>query len=216
MAGNGNPGYTGDHGLATSATLSSPQGVFLDAANNIYFADYGNNAIRQISAATQQIVTLAGRGSTGYYGDGGNPTVAFLTNPSSVAVGESGNLYIADYGNNVIREVSYAAVPLTFPGEPLGAVSPTQVVNPINIGNETLTLSAISLSANFQQVSSGSLDCAANIALTPGSNCDVGVSFVPVQTGAIAGSLALTSNSLNLLECSDHRSHRKRSNRPGS
>jgi sugar lactone lactonase YvrE len=197
VAGNGNSGYTGDNGLASSATLSSPQGVVLDAANNIYVADFGNNAIRQISASTQKILTLAGRGSTGYYGDGGNPAVAFLTNPTSLAVAENGNLYIADYGNNVIREVSYAAVPMTFPGEPLGAISPTQVVAPINIGNETLRLSGISLSANFQQVSSGLADCAANLPLTPGSSCDVGVSFVPVQTGAIAGSLALTSNSLN-------------------
>ena len=197
VAGNGNSGYSGDNGLATAATLSSPQGIVIDAANNMYVADYGNNAIRQISAATQKILTLAGRGSTGYYGDGGNPTVAFLTNPTSLAVDENGNLYIADYGNNVVREVSYAAVPMTFTGDPIGALSPSQVVAPINIGNETLTLSALSLAANFRQVSSGSADCAANIALTPGSSCAVAVSFVPAQTGAIAGSLTLTSNSLN-------------------
>jgi sugar lactone lactonase YvrE len=185
VAGNGNSGYAGDNGLATSAELSSPQGVVLDAANNIYFADFGNNAIRQVSAATQQIVTLAGRGSTGYYGDGGNPTVAFLTNPTSLVVGENGNLYIADYGNNVIREVSYAPVDMTFPGEPVGAVSPAQLINPINIGNETLTLSALSLSANFQQVSSGLVDCAANSALTPGSSCEVAVSFGPASVQTI-------------------------------
>ncbi len=197
VGGNGNSGYSGDNGLATSATLSSPQGVFVDPANNIYIADYGNNAIRQISAATQKISTLAGRGSTGYYGDGGNPTVAFLTNPTSLAVGENGDLYIADYGNNVIRAVSYAALPMTFAGETVGAESPSQVVTPINIGNETLMLSAISLSANFQQVASGSPDCAANMALTAGASCSVAVSFVPIQTGAIAGSLSVTTNSLN-------------------
>jgi sugar lactone lactonase YvrE len=197
VAGNGNSGYSGDNGLATSATLSSPQGVFVDAANNIYIADYGNNAIRQISAASQNIFTLAGRGSTGYYGDGRNPTVAFLTNPTSLAVDENGNLYIADYGNNVIRAVSYAALPMTFTGETVGAESPSQVVTPINIGNETLTLSSISLSANFLQVASGETDCAANTALTAGANCSVAVSFVPIQTGAIAGSLGFATNSLN-------------------
>jgi sugar lactone lactonase YvrE len=195
--GNGNSGYSGDDGLATDATLSSPQGVVIDAANNIFVADYGNSAIRQIRAATQKIFTLAGKGSTGYYGDGGNPTAAFLTNPSSLAVDENGNLYIADYGNNVIRAVSYAAVPMTFSGQPVGAVSPSQVVTPINIGNETLTLSAISSAANFQQVTSGSADCITNSALTPGSACDVAVSFVPVQTGTITESLVITTNSLN-------------------
>jgi sugar lactone lactonase YvrE len=197
VGGNGSSGYSGDNGLATAATLSSPQAVFLDAANNIYIADYGNNVIRQISAATQKISTLAGRGSTGYYGDGGNPTVAFLTNPTSLAVDENGNLYIADYGNNVIRAVSYAALPMTFAGEAVGAESPSQVATPINIGNETLVLNAISLSANFQQVASGSTDCAANTSLTAGANCSVAVSFVPMQTGAIAGSLSVTNNSLN-------------------
>jgi hypothetical protein len=197
VGGNGNAGYSGDNGLATSATLTSPQGVYVDAANNIYIADYGNNAIRQISAATQKIVTLAGRGSTGYYGDGGNPTVAFLTNPTSLAVDENGNLYIADYGNNVIRAVSYAALPMTFPGETIGAESPSQVVAPINIGNETLNLSALSLTPNFQQVASGSTDCAANTALAAGASCSIAVSFVPIQTGTLAGSLLLTTNSLN-------------------
>jgi hypothetical protein len=197
VAGNGGSGYSGDSGLATAAALSSPQGVVLDAANNIYIADYGNNAIRQICAATQKIFTLAGRGSTGYYGDGGNPTVAFLTNPTSLAVDENGNLYIADYGNNVVRKVSYAIVPMAFAGQPVGAVSPSQLVTPINIGDETLVLGAITLPNNFAQVLSGSTDCSANIALTPGSSCDVGVSFVPAQTGPTSGSLTMTSNSLN-------------------
>lgn len=197
VAGNGNSGYSGDNGLATAATLSSPQGLVIDAANNLYVADFGNNAIRQICAATRKIFTLAGRGSTGYYGDGGNPTVAFLTNPTSLAVDENGNLYIADYGNNVVREVSYAPAPMTFADEPVGTVSPSQVVTSINIGNEPLTFGAISLAPNFQQAASGAVDCAANLALTPGSSCDVAVSFVPVQTGAIAGALLLASNSLN-------------------
>jgi sugar lactone lactonase YvrE len=197
VAGNGSLGYSGDNGLATSATLAGPQGVTLDAANNIYVADFGNNAIRQISASTQKIFTLAGRGSTGYYGDGGNPTVAFLTNPTSLAVDENGNLYIADYGNNVVREVSYAAVPMTFTSEPVGATSPTQVVTAINIGNEPLSISSILLPANFQQISAGSADCLVGVVLTPGSSCDTGVSFVPTQTGAITGFLTLVSNSLN-------------------
>jgi sugar lactone lactonase YvrE len=197
VAGNGSPGYRGDNGLATAASLKSPQGVAVDAANNVYVADFGNNAIRQISAATQKIVTLAGRGSTGYYGDGGNPAVAFLTNPTSLAVDENGNLYIADYGNNVIRNVSYAAAPMAFSDEAAGALSPSQVVTPINIGNETLTLAGITFATNFQQVSAGMSDCAAGKALTPGASCDIGVSFAPAQTGSLAGELLITTNSLN-------------------
>jgi sugar lactone lactonase YvrE len=197
VAGTGSLGYSGDNGLATSAMLAAPQGVAVDAANNIYVADFGNNAIRQIRADTQKIFTLAGRGSTGYYGDGGNPLVAFLMNPTSLAVNENGNLYIADYGNNVVREVSYAAVPMTFTAEPVGAFSPAQAVTAVNVGNETLNLSAISVTANFQRVSVGPADCAVGTALSAGSSCDAGVSFVPTQTGSVAGSLTLTTNSLN-------------------
>jgi sugar lactone lactonase YvrE len=199
VAGNGTWGYSGDYGLATAATLASPQGVAVDAADNVYVADYGNNAIRQVSAASLKIFTLAGRGSTGYYGDGGNPTVAFLTNPMGITVDENGNLYIDDSGNNVVRQVSYAAWPLSFESEPVGALSPSQVVSPFNVGNETLNLSAISLTRNFQQVSTGLTDCAAGTALTPGSSCDTAMSFAPILSGAITGTASLTTNSLNNL-----------------
>ena len=197
VAGNGNWGYSGDSGSATSATLASPRSVAVDAAGNVYVADYGNNAIRLISAASQNISSVAGRGSTGYYGDGGDPTVAYLTSPIGIAVGEDGNLYIGDSGNNVIRQVSHSPWPLSFVSEPVGAVTPAQVVSPLSIGNQSLTVSAIALTSSFQQVSTGPSDCAVGAVLAPGSTCDAAVTFAPTQTGAIPGSMALTTNSLN-------------------
>jgi len=197
VAGNGSWGYSGDGGLATSANLASPQSVALDAGNNIYIADLGNNAIRLVSAASHAISTVAGRGSTGYAGDGGNPTLAFLTSPMGLAVDENGNLYIGDTGNNVVRAVSIAAAPLSFASEPIGAITLLQAVTPVNIGNQPLAISAISFSSDFQQVSTGLSDCAPGTALAPGSSCNAGVSFAPVHTGAISGSMVFTSNSLN-------------------
>jgi sugar lactone lactonase YvrE len=197
VGGNGNWGYSGDTGLATYATLASPQGVRVDAANNIYVADYGNNAIRLISAASQKIFTLAGRGSSGYAGDGGNPTVAFLTTPTDLAVDENGDLYIADCGNNVVRRVLFTSTPLAFPSEAVGAVSAAQVVSPINIGNQPLNLSTLTLSAGFQQVPGGFTDCVFGATLEPGASCDAAISFVPTQPGSIGGTLQLTTNSLN-------------------
>lgn len=197
VAGNGEWGYSGDSGLAASAMLAAPQSVAVDAANNIYVADYGNNAIRQIAAASQNIFTVAGRGSTGYSGDGGNPTLAFLTSPMGIAVDENANLYIGDSGNNVIRLVSFAPVPLSFPSEPIGAISPSQVVSAFNAGNSPLTVTAISLSSSFQQTTAGLSDCAAGTVVAPGSSCDTAVIFAPNQTGAITGSVALATSSLN-------------------
>src|SRR5438034_33703 len=70
LGGNGIAGFSGDGGLATSASLSGPTGVCRDANGNVYIADYGNNRVRKIDAVTGVITTIAGNGSTGYTGDG--------------------------------------------------------------------------------------------------------------------------------------------------
>jgi len=103
VAGNGTAGYTGDGSAATAAELNLPQGVAVDSSGDLFIADTGNNVIREVTSGT--ISTIAGTGTAGYTGDGGAATVAELDLPQGVAVGSSGNLYIADTGNNVIREV---------------------------------------------------------------------------------------------------------------
>jgi trimeric autotransporter adhesin len=96
----------GDGGLATSATLSDPNGVTVDASGNLYIADYIKNRIRMVSKSSGIIATVAGTGGIGHGGDGGLATSATLNSPQSVAVDVSGNLYIADYKNNCIRMVT--------------------------------------------------------------------------------------------------------------
>jgi len=98
-------GYSGDGGLATIARIDKPHGVFVDTARNIYIADTNNHCIRKVSAAGI-ISTVAGQGGRGgYEGDGGLATGARLEKPRSVFVDSSGNLFIADTGNHVIRVV---------------------------------------------------------------------------------------------------------------
>ena len=108
VAGNGNAGYSGDGSAATSANLSSPEGVAVDGSNNLYIADTLNKVVREVSAGT--ITTFAGTGhpcspSTALCGDGGPASSAWLTNPTTVAIDGSGNVFIADPGANRIREV---------------------------------------------------------------------------------------------------------------
>jgi sugar lactone lactonase YvrE len=109
VAGQGPPilgDYFGDGGAPTSAKLNQPYGVAVDSAGNIFIADFSNNVIRKVTST--KITTVAGQGPTlgGYSGDNGPATAAKLNQPSGVAVDTSGNLYIADMGNNVIRKVS--------------------------------------------------------------------------------------------------------------
>ena len=99
-------GFTGDGGAASSAELYSPYGVAIDSKNNLYIADTGNHAIRKVTT-TGVISTIAGiGGQPGYSGDGGPSTNALLSSPQAVAVDVAGNVFIADYGNCRIREVS--------------------------------------------------------------------------------------------------------------
>jgi uncharacterized protein (TIGR03437 family) len=104
VAGNGVQGVAGDGGAATSAQLSLPAGVTLDAAGNIYIADEGNNRVRLVSTGGT-ISTFAGA-ATFALGDGGPATGAQLSAPASVAVDAAGKVYIADSGHNRIRVVS--------------------------------------------------------------------------------------------------------------
>lgn len=114
IAGNGAGTYTGDGGIATSATVSNPTGVALDGAGNLYIADTGNNVIRVINGVTGVITTFAGNssgticatGSTDAVGDGCAATQSTLNQPQGVTLDGSGNLYIADTYNNRIRAVS--------------------------------------------------------------------------------------------------------------
>ena len=116
--GNGTAGYSGDNGPATNAQLSSPGGVAVDAAGDVYIADTSNNVIRKVSNGT--IDTIAGTGRWGYSGDNGPAKNATLNGPEGVAVDAIGNLYIADTYDQVIRKVSKGVI-TTIAGDGYGA-----------------------------------------------------------------------------------------------
>jgi uncharacterized protein (TIGR03437 family) len=117
VAGNGRPGFSGDGGPAASAQLSSPQGLAVDSAGNIYIADTGNQRVRLVTNGV--INTFAGTGIPGSVGDYGSALQAQLHLPSAVAVDKSNNVYIADSANNVIRIVT-AGIISTYAGDYIG------------------------------------------------------------------------------------------------
>ena len=98
------PGYSGDNGLADSAKLQYPSGVAVDNAGNVFIADTWNNVIRKVNS-NDSIFTIAGSGTQGYNGDGGLAVNALLSHPYNVAVDANANVFVADFGNNLIRVV---------------------------------------------------------------------------------------------------------------
>jgi sugar lactone lactonase YvrE len=115
VAGNGTHGYSGDGGPATSAELTSPDGLAIDNAGNLYIADAGNNCIRKVDS-NGIITTVAGNGTKSYSGDWGPATSAEVDAPTDLAIDNAGNLYIADAGNNCIRKVDSNGIITTVAG----------------------------------------------------------------------------------------------------
>jgi sugar lactone lactonase YvrE len=104
--GAGSSPRNGDGGLATAARLSSPSGVALDNAGNLYIADTYDDAIRFVSASSGTITTVAGNWSSGFSGDGGPATSASINDPNAVALDGAGNLYISTVADGRIRKVA--------------------------------------------------------------------------------------------------------------
>jgi trimeric autotransporter adhesin len=116
VAGDGNYGFSGDGGPATSAALTDLDGVIEDSHGNLVIADANNNRVRVVAESTGtfygqamtagDIYTVAGDGAAGFSGDGGPATSAELHQPVGVAVDGSGNLLIADLQNHRVRVVA--------------------------------------------------------------------------------------------------------------
>src|ERR1700722_2344999 len=121
-AGVNNQGYSGDGGPATSASLSNPEGVVVDSAGNVYFADKGNYAVREENVGGI-LNPVAGPGSLIFgapIGDGGPATSATFGCTNSLFVGlamdAAGNLYISDSGHGRVRRINTSGIISTVAG----------------------------------------------------------------------------------------------------
>jgi hypothetical protein len=169
----------GDGCLATQATLNEPLGLTLDAAGNLYIADTQNGAIRQVNASTGDISTQIKDGTGTYYQNNAFSPVA-LYGPIGITLDGSGNLYIADSLDMVVREIqsNFSAIDYTATIPEHSQSSPVPVTIE-NDGNAALDLSAITPSANAL-VDTTTTTCALG---TPGlafaTDCVVGAIFAP-------------------------------------
>ena len=98
-------GFAGDGGPATQAKIYGPNGLCFDPAGNMYIADYNNQRVRKVDAATGNISTIAGTGAAGFGGDGGPAVNAVFNHPSRVYADKSNHLFVVDYDNYRVRSI---------------------------------------------------------------------------------------------------------------
>jgi hypothetical protein len=182
--------------------ISYPAGVAVDGSGNVFVADNGNNAVKEI-VAVGGVVSSSSTVNT--VGSG-------FSNPEGVAVDGSGNVFVADAGLNEVKEIDLSDPPsLSFASTEVGSTSSDspQTVTIANSGNAPLTFPVPatgnnpSIAANFTLNSSGGTTCplltstSSAGTLLSGSTCTLPISFTPTTFGTISGSLALTDTNLN-------------------
>ncbi|QHS54510.1 hypothetical protein GWR56_02725 [Mucilaginibacter sp. 14171R-50] len=121
IAGTGALGNT--DGPGNIAQFYAPAGLAVDATGNIFVADMGNNIIRKITPSGI-VSTFAGSGSAGY--NNGTGTIASFSQPADIVIDGSGNLFVADMGNNLIRQITPAGVVTTVAGSRFAGIASGQ------------------------------------------------------------------------------------------
>jgi len=124
IAGTGMYGTAGVGGPAVNAELSSPGGIAIDSADNLYIADGSNNRVVRVDAATGILTLVAGNGAAVYGGDGGPAAQASIYEPGGLALDAAGNLFIVEFPSHRIRRVdSQTGIITTFAGNGTAAFS---------------------------------------------------------------------------------------------
>jgi uncharacterized protein (TIGR03437 family) len=209
IAGTGVRGNTGDGGAATAARIGFPEGVFVDAQNNVFIADTFNDRVRRIAASDGRIATVAGNGLNGYSGDGTSATGTRLNCPTEIITDASGRLLIADRDNHRVRIVQ--AVPASDTTPP-AIVLTAPTTNPtFTTSTSPLTLNGTASDANgvvqvqwfndrgFSGNAAGTNTWAAlNIPLLIGTN-NLTVTAIDISGNASSVQLAVTFNPQQLV-----------------
>jgi streptogramin lyase len=192
VAGNGQNGSSGNGGAATAASLSSPTGLALDAAGDLYIADTGNHVIRLVNAAGT-INTVAG--TLGQSGAGtlpGSADTLLLKLPGGVAATTTGKLYVLDSGNNRAYTIDRTSAVESLGAASPNTSSPVHTIQQTNTGSLAALLSPSSSqpiftgtgdTSAFSVTPQGSLGCSGGQNLTPGATCFLAAQFNPAALG---------------------------------
>jgi len=203
IAGTGAAGHSGDGGLATSATLNTPDRVSVNGAGNFFISDSGNNVIRRVDGTSKIITEFAGTGNFAFGGDGGPAVSASFATPVGVVVTPQGNMYVGDVFNNRIRKalltpnIALSSTTAAFANQPINA-SATLPVMLTNSGDAPLAISDIAISEGAFSLGTSANPCpAAPATLAIGAACELEIAFEPTQFIAYSGTITITDNAPN-------------------
>jgi len=193
-----------DSASSLSRLTAAPTGIALDASGNVFVSEASADIIERVDAKTLRVTRIAGRQTAGYSGDGGAPLKAQFNAPGALAFDHSGNLFVADIGNSVIREITNAS--------PAQAGSVTLSPNSFNYGDqltggqstpETFTLTN-NTAATVSGIAVGFASSATpvdftqtnscNGMLAEGASCAINVIFSPHATGQRNATLYVTDS----------------------
>ena len=189
VAGNGDCAMGGD-GVATENAIEFPQGVAVDANDNLFISDFSNR-IRWVSPSGFT-TTIAGTGNNGYNGDGVPATSALIDEPTGIALDSAGNILFSDSINGRVRSISIfpalntSVGNLAFGLTSVGSTSSPQTVTVSAYG--PVTISNISVTGNYSEAD----NCPA--ALANGKTCTMYAYFVPAASGTQTGSITINDN----------------------
>lgn len=198
---NGQTIFQGDGGLAIKASRWNPTQVALDSRDNLFIGGGNDELVQRIDAATGIIVTVAGYDKKywfyGFNGDGGLAAKAQIDN-AGLAIDGNEDLFIADAGNNRIREVAHMVPVVTltpnslnFGDVTVGQTSTPQPITLQNTGSDDLSISSIAASGDFAQTN----NCPSGATmLAPSVTCTINVTFKPTQKGLRNGLITVTDN----------------------
>ena len=113
LAGTGETGFSGDKEAPGFAMLHTPSDVTVDSTGAVYIADLGNHRVRRVNPEFETIETVAGTGTAGFSGDGGDALEADLNSPLGIATDAADDLLIADFLNHRIRRVARKTATIT-------------------------------------------------------------------------------------------------------
>jgi sugar lactone lactonase YvrE len=192
-AGSGSSGLS--NGAATTASFASPMALAVDTAGDLYVADTGNDAIRLVAGG--QVSTVTGTGTAGFTGDGGSSSVATMNAPAGLAIDHSGNIVIADTGNDAIRDISVTASSLIYPTTNPGSTAAASVTL-LNAGNVALNVAFVTVPAGFTEQPGSGANCSGTAVLVAaGASCQAEIVFAPTATQSYSGNVVITDNSQN-------------------